>query len=422
MNNKIIVRLVVLGVISILGILAMQFYWVSSLIEFRKQELDQSARIALFQVAKDLARARKADLPANTTIQIRGNNTYQVNINDVIDAGLLEFFLRKEFANKGIKLDFEYAIHDCNSNDVVYGNTVFLSKNTGQSNKIKKLPTYSRFLYYFSVRFLSTNKYFLTSIQLPVIFTGVLIFILSVFSYSLIFILRQRRLSQMQKDFINNMTHEFKTPISTIRISSEVFLNNPQIKDDKRLLRYANIIHEQSKRLNDQVEKVLQVAKLEKSNVDLDAKEINLNSLILSVAESFELKIEELHGKIELRLSALHPTIKADALHLINVMNSLVDNALKYSKSNPWVIISTTDENNFYHLQIQDHGIGISKEDQKRIFEKFYRVPTGNIHNVKGFGLGLFYVKSICHAHGWPLKVESEKDRGTTFTISFKKI
>ncbi len=421
MNNKIIVRLVVLGVISILGILAMQIYWVTSLLEFRKQELDQSTRIALFQVAKALARARKVDLPTNTTIQKRGNNTYQVNINDVIDAGLLEFFLRKEFANKGIKLDFEYAIHDCNSNDVVYGGTVFLSKNTGQSNKIKKLPTYSKFLYYFSIRFHSTNKYFLSSIQLPIIFTGILIFILSVFSYSLIFILRQRRLSQMQKDFINNMTHEFKTPISTIRISSEVFLNNPLIKEDKRLIRYANIILEQSKRLNDQVEKVLQVAKLEKSSVDLDAQIINLHTLILSVAESFELKIEELKGKIELNLSAIHPNIKADALHLINVMNSLVDNALKYSVENPWVIIKTSEDKHYFNLQVEDHGIGISVEDQKKIFQKFYRVPTGNIHNVKGFGLGLFYVQSICKAHGWLLKVKSEKGKGTTFTISFKK-
>lgn len=421
MKNKVISRLVIFGVIAIVGILAMQVYWISSLLEFRKQELDQSTKIALFQVAKDLARARKVDLPTNTTIQVRGSNTYQVNINDVIDAGLLEFFLRKEFNNKGIKLDFEYAIHDCNSNEVVYGGTVYLSKNSNQSSQIKKLPRYSKFLYYFSVRFHSTNKYILSSIQLPIIFTAVLIFILLVFSYSLIFILRQRRLSQMQKDFINNMTHEFKTPISTIKISAEVFLNNESIKKDKRLARYANIILEQSQRLNDQVEKVLQVAKLEKNTVELDSRIINLHNLLESVVESFELRIHELSGKIDLKLNVENPSIQADSLHLINVLNSLIDNAIKYSKDAPSITVLTCEDNHFIYLKVQDLGIGIAKEDQNKIFQKFYRVPTGDIHDVKGFGLGLFYVQSICKAHGWALNVQSEKGKGTTFTISFKK-
>lgn len=421
MKNRAITRLVVLGVIAIIGILAMQVYWISSLLELRKQELDQSIRIALIQVTKDLARSRKVDMPANTSIQLRGRNTYQVNINDVIDAGLLEFFLRKEFLNKDLKLDFEYTIHDCNTNDVVYGNTVFLSKNSAQSNKIKKLPKYSKLLYYFSVRFHSTNKYLLSSIQLPIIFTSALIFILLVFSYSLIFILRQRRLSQMQKDFVNNMTHEFKTPISTIKISGEVFLNNEYIKQDERLVRYAKIIVEQSKRLDEQVEKVLQVAKLEKSQVDLDARSINLHNLILSVAESFELRIQQLGGTIDIKLNATDPYINADSLHLINVLNSLLDNAIKYSKEKINIDVITGELDNSVFLQVKDNGIGISKEDQKKIFEKFYRVSTGNIHNVKGFGLGLYYVQSICKAHGWPLKLESEKGKGATFTISFKK-
>ncbi|GAB1397514.1 hypothetical protein MASR1M65_22930 [Saprospiraceae bacterium] len=281
MENKAINRLVILGVIAIIGILAMQVFWITSLLQFRKQELDQSIRIALIQVAKDLARSRKAEMPANTPIQLRGGNTYQVNINDVIDAGLLEFFLRKELTNKGLKLDFEYTVHDCNTNEVVYGNTVFLSKNSAQSNKLKKLPKYSKLLYYFSVRFHSTNKYILSDIHCQ-LFWQFLIFILLVFSYTLIFILRQRRLSQMQKDFVNNMTHEFKTPISTIKISGEVFLNNDYIKQDTRLERYAKIIVEQSSRLNEQVEKVLQVAKLDKSSVDLDTRAIHLHNLILS--------------------------------------------------------------------------------------------------------------------------------------------
>lgn len=421
MKNRIIWRLIIFGVLSILGILAMQIYWLSSLLEYRKQELDQSTKIALFQVARDLARARKVDLPPNTTIQIRNSNTYVVNINDVIDAGLLEFFLRKELANKGIALDFEYAIHDCNSNEVVYGSTVFLSKNSTQSATIKKLPKYSKFLYYFSVRFRSTNKFILSSIKIPIIFTAILIFILLVFSYSLIFILRQRRLSQMQKDFINNMTHEFKTPISTIKIAADVFLNNDKISKDHRLNRYAQIINEQSQRLNNQIEKVLEVSRLEKNIVDLHTVHLNLNNVLLSVAESFELRIAELNGRLQLELDAKPSEIIADELHLINILNSLIDNAIKYAKDNVEILLKTYDDDKYLYLQIKDNGIGISKEDQKKIFQKFYRVPTGNIHNVKGFGLGLFYVQTICKAHGWRLHVESQLGLGTCFTISFKK-
>lgn len=421
MKNRIIWRLIIFGVLSILGILAMQIYWLSSLLEYRKQELDQSTKIALFQVARDLARARKVDLPPNTTIQIRNSNTYVVNINDVIDAGLLEFFLRKELANKGIALDFEYAIHDCNSNEVVYGSTVFLSKNSTQSATIKKLPKYSKFLYYFSVRFRSTNKFILSSIKIPIIFTAILIFILLVFSYSLIFILRQRRLSQMQKDFINNMTHEFKTPISTIKIAADVFLNNDIISKDQRLNRYAQIINEQSQRLNNQIEKVLEVSRLEKNIVDLHTIPINLNVLLLTVTESFELRIAELNGHLHLELEANQSDIIADELHLINILNSLMDNAIKYSKDHVEIQIKTYDDDKYLYLQILDKGIGISKEDQKKIFQKFYRVPTGNVHNVKGFGLGLFYVQTICKAHGWRLQVQSDLGQGTCFTISFKK-
>jgi two-component system phosphate regulon sensor histidine kinase PhoR len=225
----------------------------------------------------------------------------------------------------------------------------------------------------------------------------------------------------MQKDFINNMTHEFKTPISTIRISAEFFLNHPTIKKDPKLIKYAQIINAQSARLNEQVERVLQVSKLEKNIVDLTTNKINLHNIILSVAESFELRVTELGGIIDLKLLSNNPYIFADSLHLTNVLNSLVDNAIKYSKNAPHIILKTTDSNDTLELQIEDQGIGISKENQKKIFDKFYRVPTGNVHNVKGFGLGLFYVYTICQAHGWLLKVFSDPEKGTIFTISFKK-
>ncbi|HMG14801.1 MAG TPA: HAMP domain-containing sensor histidine kinase, partial [Saprospiraceae bacterium] len=391
MSNKSITRILILGALAIIGILGMQVYWMLRSLELRKQEFQENAKIALIQVARNLAKARNAELPAYTTVQQRGNNSFIININDFIDAGQLEYSLAKEFLFKGIDLDFDYAIYDCNSKEVVYGNRVQLSKLSPQQLKIRKLPNYNKFLYYFGVRFHSTGNYLLSGIWLPLLFTGILLFILVIFTISLVIILRQRRLSEIQKDFINNMTHEFKTPISTIRISTEMFLNNELIKRDKRLIKYAHIIREQNKRLNDQVEKLLQVAKLDKGKVSMETIEVNLHSIIESVADSFEPFLLDINGHIQLDLNASHPIIKADSLHLINILNSLLDNAVKYRRQDPLIKILTMDVDNSILLSIEDNGIGIEKKDLKNIFKKFFRVPTGNIHNVKGFGLGLFY-------------------------------
>lgn len=421
MSNKSITRILILGALAIIGILGMQVYWMLRSLELRKQEFQENAKIALIQVARNLAKARNAELPSYTTVQQRGSSSFIININDIIDAGQLEYSLSKEFLFKGIKLDFDYAIYDCNNKEVVFGNRVELSTLSPQHLKIRKLPQYNKFLYYFGVRFHSTDNYILSGIWLPLLFTGVLLFILIIFTINMVVILRQKRLSEIQKDFINNMTHEFKTPISTIRISADMFINNDLIKSDKRLIRYAQIIKEQNKRLNDQVEKVLQVAKLDKGKVSMETSDVNLNSIIVSVVDSFEPFLSEINGHFELHLNASNAKIKADSLHLVNILNSLLDNAVKYRRIDPLIKISSKDIDNSILLSIEDNGIGIEKKNLKNIFKKFYRVPTGNVHNVKGFGLGLFYVNSICKAHGWQLGVDSIPGEGTTFTIKFKK-
>lgn len=421
MSNKSITRILVLGALAIVGILFMQVYWMLRSLELRKQEFQDNAKIALIQVAQNLAKARKAELPAYSTVQQRGNNIYIVNVNDIIDAGQLEYNLTKEFLFKGIDLDFDYAIYDLNSKEVVFGSRVELSKIKPGQAKLKKLPKYNKFLYYFTVRFHHTDSNIYSGIWLPILFTGFLMFILIIFTIIIVIILRQRRLSQIQKDFINNMTHEFKTPISTIRISTDMFLNNEKIKSDKRLIRYAHIIKEQNKRLNDQVEKVLQVAKLDKADIIMETSEVNLHNLIFSVADSFEPIISDIGGSIELKLEATNVLIKADPIHLVNILNSLLDNAVKYRREQPHIIIKTQETQDSIFLSIEDNGIGIKEDDQKKIFKKFYRVPTGNVHNVKGFGLGLFYVSAICKAHGWQLNLSSTPGKGTIFTIKLKK-
>ncbi len=231
-------------------------------------------------------------------------------------------------------------------------------------------------------------------------------------------ILRQKQLSETQKDFINNMTHEFKTPISTMGISADVLLNSPAVQAEPRLLQYAKIIKEQNQRLNHQVEKVLQLARIEKGNFQIKPEKIDLDGFLEQAIQGMQIQAEQKGGAITGRFNAPDCIIQADRLHLTNVVNNLLDNALKYCVAAPQVVVATQCSNGRVSLSIKDNGIGIAKENTKKIFHKFYRVPTGNIHDVKGFGLGLYYVRNICQAHRWQLRVESMPGTGTDFQIS----
>jgi two-component system phosphate regulon sensor histidine kinase PhoR len=214
------------------------------------------------------------------------------------------------------------------------------------------------------------------------------------------------------------MTHEFKTPISTINISTDVFLQNEKVREDPRLNRYAGIIKEQVLRLNTQVEKVLQLAKIERDNIELNIEKLDLVELISSISPSIELKVNDKKGTLQLNLTASNTVVNADRIHLTNILHNLVDNAVKYTRDHPVIQISLHDgPGKKLILAIQDNGIGIAREHQRRVFDKFYRVPTGNLHNVKGFGLGLFYVKTVCKQHRWHLEMDSKPGEGTIIRI-----
>jgi two-component system phosphate regulon sensor histidine kinase PhoR len=302
---------------------------------------------------------------------------------------------------------------------MVTGKTIKYNKakpfGTTQLNRDEALPPHNKteIYYYFGVRFPDKNANILSNMWIVIFFTALMLVTLAFFIYSMFVILRQKQLSELQRDFINNMTHEFKTPISTINISTDVFLNNDKIKEDSRLNRYSNIIKEQVLRLNTQVEKVLQLAKIERDKIELNLEAVDLTELIRGVSPSLEMKIQEAKGTLLLDLNGAGALVMADKLHLTNIIHNLVDNGVKYSKGAPEIRIALRRDGNQAILSVQDNGIGISKEHQKHVFDKFYRVPTGNVHNVKGFGLGLFYVKTICKEHKWKLDLQSEPGKGT---------
>ena len=413
------IRIVLLlGVLSTIGIIGFQSYWVVNTWNINEVEFNQKVNVALLNVAQSLATINNSELPARDIIKRRTTNYYVVNIEDEIDANHLEYYLQKEFEAKALNIDFEYAVYDCSTNNMVYGNYCSYSPDEKEGKESQTLPKYSEFTYYFGVKFPTRSGYLFGKMQLSIFFSITLLFTIIFFAYSMFVILRQKQLSDMQKDFINNMTHEFKTPISTINISADVFMKEPYIQKDRRLFQYANIIKDQNQRLNNQVEKVLQLAKIERGNFQLNLEELNLKALLLHVVESTEMKVEQKGGTLLANLDAADIFVRADRLHLSNILHNLLDNAIKYCKEIPMITIDTFQEGRMIHLIIEDKGIGIDKEHQHRVFDKFFRVPTGNIHNVKGFGLGLFYVKKVCLTHGWKIELDSQLEEGTKVRIS----
>lgn len=226
-------------------------------------------------------------------------------------------------------------------------------------------------------------------------------------------------MSEVKTDFINNMTHELKTPISTIGLSSEMLLKEDFSNDPTRIQRYAGLIYKENRRLENQVEKVLNIAKLDKNEIILNKQVLQIHELIEEAAESFRFNQLEKRGTIDLKLDASSNEISGDLVHITNVIFNLLDNAVKYCNDFPVVEVLSTSSTKGVYIQVKDYGIGIKKENIKFVFDQFYRVPTGNLHNVKGFGLGLYYVKMIVEAHGGSINVKSIFGKETAFNLFF---
>jgi len=239
------------------------------------------------------------------------------------------------------------------------------------------------------------------------------------FGYTLSIVFKQKKISEMKTDFMNNMTHEFKTPVSTIMIASES-LRDPEIAaEGNRVSKLANIIYEENVRLGNHIERVLNIARLEKENLKMEKADVRINSLLENVLDSMQLQMQKAHGTLHMALDAARDLVVGDELHLSNVFFNLLDNAIKYSKDSPQISVRTFNGRDCVSISIADRGMGMTKEQKDKIFDQFYRIPTGNVHNVKGFGLGLSYVHDIVKRLNGKIQVKSEKDKGTVFEMTF---
>ena len=336
-----------------------------------------------------------------------------------LDTAQVKREITVQLSNRGILQNFEMAIVDENDSLIGIGNL----SNPGDLRKrgIKAALFPSDLLgpeKFMIVDFPNKNSYLLQQIWLPLLSSCVfLLIVILCFIYAIQVIIKQKKLSEIKNDFINNMTHEFKTPIATVNLAVEALQDPDLVSQDSFRSRYMGIIKDENKRLVDQVEKVLQAAALDKKDFKLKIEKININDLIQNVQSHFDLLLEKRGGMMQVFTDIKDPYIEADSFHLSNILNNLLDNANKYSPEKPCITIDAKDTNNEMIISIKDNGIGMTKDTLKKIFDKFYRVPTGNVHNVKGLGLGLAYVKTMMEAHKGYITVESEIDKGSNFYI-----
>ncbi|NQZ74812.1 MAG: HAMP domain-containing histidine kinase [Ekhidna sp.] len=332
----------------------------------------------------------------------------------------LDSLLKNELTGKGIDIEYDYAVFQQHSNQYL-----LLTKKealTELEESDLKAALFPNDIFnndsQLILAFPGKKGYLMSKVWTPMISSGFLVLIIVFcFGYSIRTIVRQKQLSEMKNDFINNMTHELKTPISTVSLAVEA-LNDKEIEQSKLRSKYIRVIGEENKRLGDQVEKVLQIAAIEKNDYNLKHEMLKMSDMVKSAADHISMQVEQRGGRLNMIEKAERDTVQGDELHLTNIILNLLDNANKYSPEAPNITLRTASDHEDFILSIHDKGIGMSKEQQKHIFEKFYRVPTGDLHNVKGFGLGLAYVQRIVQAHGGKIHVDSEPGQGSKFSIT----
>ena len=409
--------LTVFGITAIIAIFVIQIYWVKQAFNITEGQFEHNVTVALRQVAEKIAIKNKTNFSVkNPVIKIKPRH-YVVEVRSEIDAALLDHYLKTTFDYFNINQDVEYGIYGCETNEMVYCN--YIQKNKPQQEiTLIELPKFEGLDYYFTVTFPHFAIVSLNNMPMWMVTSIVLIIVVLFILYALFIVFTQKSITGVQRDFINNMTHEFKTPISTISVIQQVISDPEIVKTPQRLNTYTKIIGDEIGRLNEQVEKILNITRLEKRQIEMHLEEIHANEIIEKVIQNLSHIEFEKEVTIGTSLDAQNDVIFADKTHFTNVVCNIIENGIKYSPSVVEISVNTKNEGNKLAINISDKGEGIDKKEIKKIFDKFYRIPKGDTHNVKGFGLGLFYVRQIAQAHQWNLKVESEPGVGTTFYIT----
>ncbi len=466
MNKRAIWLIIVLMSAALIGITIIQLFWIRWQVNLNETAFEDKVTMVLNQVKAHIEEDARLAEEASSMVSLKSNvinpvvskvlksqatdwraqrlrqevastaaylepNTKLENI----DKTKLDEYLIAELKNQGISIEYDYGVYSNKNEDFLIVNGNYVAQVAGNASQVEIPENRSLYNSNYSISLFNTGQEAPGSLRLffqnktgylwgkvwisllsSILFTSIILFC---FSYAIHTVFRQKKVSEMKTDFINNMTHEFKTPIATISLATDSIITDMIINDESKIRRFAGIIKEENKRMLNQVEKVLQMARIDKQDFKLKVTSINLNDLIMKAADHTSLKIEKRQGTLDTQLSAQNPMIEGDQNHISNIIHNLLDNAEKYSPENPKIIISTKNEKDGVSITVTDKGIGMTKEAIKHIFDKFYRVHTGNRHDVKGFGLGLSYVKALVTAHRGNISVKSEPGKGSSFTVYF---
>jgi two-component system phosphate regulon sensor histidine kinase PhoR len=406
---------IIIGFLAIVGVIIMQLFLINNAHKLAKKDTEDKIFFALQEVLEKLYKDNLTGLLVSNQVEKVSGNYFTVNVNYEFENTILEHYLISEFEKNNLDVDFEYAVYNCSSDKMAFSNHI---NSNGKKEPIKcpncftKNPKYT---YYFAIRFPDIEQNYFKNLNQYWIFTTVLFLVLIIYVYSVVLMLKQKKYTELQKDFINNMSHEFKTPLASILIASNYVKEQNEIKDNPKLKKYNQIVVNQTNKLNEHIEKILYVAKTESKQMLIDKTKFELKPILELLKDNILLKYDT---EIDIDIIVTKALVlKADEFHIYNILFNLVDNAVKYSGLSPKIEVVVAEINQQLSIQIKDNGCGIPTKDLPFVFDKFYRVTRQDIKNIEGFGIGLSYVKKICDLHRWKITIANNAEKGIVVTI-----
>ena len=412
--------IIILSSLALIGLMLTQLFWVINAIQLAQKQFDHRVDMAIEDVMDELIDSNDSTLTSTKNIYYSDNTCAKTTLFEVLDTILIGILLDKYIDYHSLDQNYEFGIVKSSNDSVIFA-------STEEFDRLLEKKVYKTCLsclwkeeyFHLAVHFPEQRNQTIIGMLMWLILSGMFILIVIIlFTYIITTIIKQKKISEVKNDFINNMTHEFKTPISTISLAAEVLLNAEPESSLERIQKYSRIIFDENQRMRAQVDRVLQVASLDKGDFELTKTDFDVHKLIRETVQNLCFEKCEESTTVKYSLDAEKYIIHADQMHINNIVVNLVENAIKYSNENRVINISSFNEDGHFIFSVEDNGVGMSQDTLKHIFEKFYRVPTGNIHTVKGFGLGLYYVKNMVEAHGGWIHVKSELKKGTKFDIS----
>lgn len=423
MNKKTGIFFIILSSLSVLGVVMTQYFWIDNAVKLKREQFDDKINVSLKTVVNSLYSLKNNGSGGMELINPACRPVFSPDSKE-IDYITIDSLLNLELRNMKILNDYYFGVFKVEGKK---RNLIYISNEKYENEIISSnyqvslscLFNYNE-AYYMSICFPNENTIIFRQMIMGILLSALFVVII-VFSFFYIIYnsFKQKKISLIKNDFVNNMTHEFKTPISTVSLSAEMLLREPVLTDPEKARKYAKVILEENQRLKHQVEQVLQIAVIDKGEFKIKKKDVDVHKVINDLIHNMEIAVSNRGGAIKTYLAANYPKIWADKMHFINIINNLLDNANKYTPETPIIIVRTRNNKNGIIISVEDNGIGIKSDDQKEIFKQFQRVHTGNLHDVKGFGLGLYYVKLMTETHGGHVKITSEWGKGSIFEVFF---